>query len=1843
MRRLILLILLFLIAVPSLAATRSEPAYRIAKLEAGYPWSEGFSLSFAPDEGECRRKYGNRWQQKCAAPLGIPGQVAKGLKLTPNAAGHWVWQDAYSIKFLPRDGRSIRPATLYAVDLSGLYIPAYVKLNKNQAQAYTLPLSARLNEARFWIDPAPEGKHRLAMAFAFNFPVPENVFNLSLALPSGSKGGKPEIVWNQARDNVSVSWPITKLPDASGDASVLLAGMGQMWRSSSEGWRFVDSASGGARFSQTLPGREQIFRIEKVGIGRQSSDNLDMKHILEIETSLYTSSREVEDNLIVIELPEFKSKESAQPYNWSAAEQIPKEAISAGRYLKPVALQANDAKQSRFRYELPAQGGRHLFIILNKNIKSATGIHLVDDWAGVVKARPFDGQIGFLQPGHILPEQSEIDIFGVGLDSIAWEANFALPPFLALLAQTSSNPFEFPLEDINLGIEAIASAQRGEITLPKKDEGKAQYASLDLGKIYDGSGGKPSGIILLKLKGLRAGKEVANAQRLILATDLGIMVKRSASGALNCFAYSLGSGKPAAGAKIIILGANGKPVIEASADSGGHAVFPSLSGLKRESSPVVAIAEHDGALAWMPLNDRNRELNYSSFDTGGSHVDANGILAYVFSQRGLYRPGDSLYFGCIPRRADFSPLPADVPLFAEITNPAGRKIWQTDFKAGEKGIAELVWPSLPESLSGKYVLNIRNSRYGEIIGSCAVRLEAFQPDTMKLKLEPPAYKGWLVADGSAPTAKISLQNLYGSPACDRRLNVEVVTAPALFSFDRYPDYKFFDPAPFLGSGSRRVLGEARTDHKGHASFGIPPDLLGASARVSLLAEGFDVTGGRATTGAASFLCSPMRQILGYKLLGALTNPDFIKQGSQADLEFLAINSDLDPTPWKNLKFSILRRNYITNLVSDGAGGFHYDETNQEIPLRTWRADLPQGTTRINLDTAVPGEYLLLAIAEDGRILGRLAYNVIGERLASGGDLAASKMRMRLNKERFDSGDEILVSYSLPYDAIGLATIERGDVETYKWLEAHAGDNTAKIRIPDNFAGKGFVTLTFMRKTDSPSIYMTPLSYAVAPFTAVMARHDLGLKLETPASAPPGTDLAIRISAKKPGRAIIYAVDEGILQLTPWRDPDPLADLLGERALDVATLQTADLLMPPHARLLPRLSAFGGGTETSPFGAKFQNPFKRRNEPPLVYWSGLVDVGVEPVELNMRLPAWQAGKLRIFAVGASGEGAGAAVANLTVAGSLVLTPQAPNAVAPGDEFEGALILANTSHKSMAINLNLTPSVALKLLENLPQSVTLAAGGEIALPFRALALDSPGGAGLMFTASAPNYELKRDLRLSIRPACAMRSTLVTGVAHGSCDLAPAREVYPQLAQSVASVSGLPLPLGQALAKYLDTYPYGCTEQLLSRALSLAMLSKWPGLNQHTESHTRLLDATLAAVASRYNGRFVGLWPDGEGDLLLTAYAADCLLGLREAGLGNTADLLSNICDSLGWNLALNEPSIETARVCAYAIWVLAREGRVVTQQLETLLRTLEESELYGWEDDITGALIIAIKRELAIPVDINPEQISFSEGGWFDELAQRGLVMTILNRYFPRKVTDQFRQDFYDFTISALNDGNYSTFSAAQGLRGLVSCINSAAPILQNASLRCVDPAVETTMVLNPDSAILNASAPQCSQYRLEMPDNEQPLFWQVATIGYDRSPEKLARAQGIEIKRQYLDKGGKPCVDFRQGDEIRCRIVARSEIGELKDCVISDLLPGCLEMIIPRNPEKLPSVIKAIDRQEDRLLIFADLSDSPLEIEYSARVVSPGKFVVPAVTAQAMYDQATYGNDISSNINVARLE
>ncbi len=1884
-------------AAPALAG----PAYRIAApsvpQEDNWLRRDGFSITFQMDEARCKKEYGADWSRQCAsAPAGEEGRVVDGVRMTPPVAGVWRWTDDSTMEFTPKDHLS--PNTRYTISLEKMPLPMRFTL-KRQAVYTTQPQAVCVGKETFWIDPSPKGAHAVSVPLRFIWPVGTQDMDARISIsPSDPKSGlslgAPRFVWNERRDEVVVSAPVTALSENNAAARITIKGLPAFTKTSG---KFVvaapkkDAKHQNVEALFSITGRSRLMDITKITINPVYDDKLDKKFQLEVKTTLRVLPSELLRKLELIQLPRKLTAEAGQDTDWTKMPAISAEDVKNGTRLKPELLQAADEPADRLMLRIPAEAGRGLLAAVDKGLPSIAGPQTSTVRRFILTVPSLGAEVDFLQPGNVLTlsGQKKLDIYATGLTAVNWRAERVRDPFMALAARNSG------FAETSIDMDSISEVMTGRIDVRKEQAGASSFPVLDMAPLLRGGKEPVHGLMRINLEGLNGDKSVASTSRLLLITDMGLTVKTAGDGARTVFVQNLGTGKPVQGAEVRLLGANGLPLQNAVTNAQGRADLPPATGLDREKLPVAVVAlapaagksadagPHD--LAWLSLDDATRIVDYSNFAVAGRHTSADGLNASVFSQRGIYLPGETLHFGCIVRRYDWQPMPAGLPLEAVLVSPTGAEVMRRAFTVGDDGLNSFDWSCPADAAVGSYQLDIRlpggdvRSGASPVLGSTRVRVEEFQPDTLALSTSftPTAPKGWIRTGLDAQNVDVQarLDNLYGEPAANHRVQVVLRTEKSHLHFAGYEDYTFYEPAGFEGEGQSLELPAAYTDNKGIAAFALPLGKLQAGTlRGAVQIEGFEAAGGRAVTRQIEALFSPLAVALGYKPEGAVNNLDYIPQNAKASLHLLVLNNDLAPVNLAKAEAVFSARRYVNSLVTDSRGEYRYDATPVDTEVARKTLDLGTQGLSLPLPTTDAGDFLLTVRQPNGAVLAVIPYTVAGDRLAqpsalSTESLAKGDLRLKLDKQQYAPGDTIKMRISTPFAGAGLITIERENVLAQAWFTAQAGESVQEIRIPDDFQGRGYVNVSYARSLDSDVVYMKPHVVAVAPFMAGIDQRDLGLALKAPARVLPGDTVTVRLTSRVPGRALIFAVDEGVLQLTGFTTPDPLRDLLGDRALDVSTAQIFDLLMPDHARLRGRIPGFGG--DMSGPGGRFLNPFKRRGEPPFALWQDIVPVDAKGTEVHFTVPEYASGKIRIMAVGSAAPKQGVALAGRTeasteVRGTIILKPLLPLAAAPGDEFDGALVIANTVEGSgpgaqIRVTMESTSGGLAFAKAPTPQTVTVDENGEATINFHMRAQDTLGEAAVRFTASLENPKAAkagadkaviRTQTVSIRPPMPRLRTESVTPLRGPATVDVQRNLYPFEAQGQASVGAMPVLALRSLIAKLDTYPYGCTEQLISRAMPYAALLGAPEarhevlLNPNVSQATmlkrgnKLISAALSAIMvnfTPYEG--VGLWPGSSPNDFVTAYAADFLLTLRDSGTVTPEGLSQNLLDTLETVVGRSPTDMSDARVKLYGAWILQRDGRIMTQELERIEQWFKDNQ-EDWENDIAAAFLadsydmLRLRRraEQRMPAVITRCDDFFLSNG-----AAKALHALMVVRHFPEKRKQLRVADLLDSAFST--DAN--TVDKGLTARTLLAMGDADAVKSANLNLTCQQYAQGFTPAEDkaaPIGGALVLDAPGCTRYRVEMAQGDPLLSLLVTTEGFDRTPLSNA-TNGISLQRRYLNSKGEDVATAHLGDVITVELTVQAST-EISNVVLVDLLPGGFEPVLEKSGQNQPQDgLVRYERREDRGIFFVDLNGDRQTFTYKVRAASRGRFVLPAATAEAMYNPAVNARTGGGNVSV----
>ncbi|MDL2354969.1 MAG: alpha-2-macroglobulin [Pseudomonadota bacterium] len=1859
------------------------------------------------------------------APLSQVGKdVAAGPAMSPALAGSWHWNDDKTLSFLPKDDW---PAgQQYTLRFQKALFKPEARLADDEGTFGTAPFAVAITRAEFYQDPVNPTVKKVVIDLKFTYPVNPAELEKRIELRQQQQSGgilgigkestKFTVSYDKLKLNAYVQSDAIPIPKDSGSMRLTLAkGLAAARGSPATDTELTREVA--------IPGLYSLT-VTEVAAKVVTNEKNEPDQVLVLQTSATVHERDMQKALAVWVLPKLNPDAKAnppdgEPFDWSAAAVTDAVLKHAARLApEPVPAEREFTQLHSFKYR--ADVGAYLYVQVAKDIKSFGGYVLGQTDVRVLRVPAYPAELKILSQGALLALSGEkkIAVLVRDLPGVKVEIGRVLPSQLQHLVSQAGGNFANPEFYERFGPDNLVERFERKVPLPNLERGRAHYEAVDMGEYLKGDGAERRGVFLLTVSGYdpkaeaREAKRALAAQRrpgeappaeadqaegdgegdgdgesrergagagkvdkrLVLVTDLGIVVKKSRDGSQDVYIQSIYTGKPVDGASVEIVGVNGQVLFTQATDASGHARFAKIAGLARERAPLMVLARKGGDLSFMPFNRYDRGLDMSRFDVGGAAnaAVADQLSAYLFSDRGVYRPGDTFHIGMIAKPASWTTSIAGLPLEVDILDARGLTVKREKIKLPAGGFIETAYTTEESAPTGSYTVNLHLVRDGETgaqIGSTTVKVQEFQPDRMKVtaRFSADAGEGWL--HPKELKAAVTAMNLFGTPAQGRRVSADITLTPAFPAFKRYPDYKFYDPQR-AKEGYSAKLNDRTTDDKGETEFDLGLEKYAkATYRLLFVARAFEAAGGRGVAAESAALVSELPYLVGFKADGDL---EFVTRAARRSVAVIAIDPKAQKTAVGGLTLQLVERKFVSVLTRQGNNTFKYESRKKEVTLKETPLAIAATGFSLALATDTPGSFAYVIRDAQGVELNRVEYAVAGRGNVTRSLERNAELQLTLNKKDYVPGDDIEISIKAPYAGAGLITIERDKVFTHQWFKTDTLASVQKIKLPKDFEGNGYVSVQFIRDPGSDEIFMSPLSYGAVPFATSLAARTNTLALTVPELVKPGQRMTMKLAAAKPARVVVFAVDEGILQVARYQAPDPLALFFQKRMLEVRTSQILDLILPEFKKLMAASAPGGDGDGAL---GRHLNPFKRKHDKPAVYWSGIVEVNGEQ-EFSYDVPETFNGSMRVFAVAVNDSAIGTAQAKTTVRGDFVLSPNLPLAVTPGDEFEVSVGVANNvarSGKEAAVAVSLKTSPHLEVMGSATQSLTIGEMRESVATFRIRAVDGAraqlGSATMTFAAAMGGKSARLSTDVSVRPAVPRYATTTMGSFKGSVEVPVKRNMYAELRTLEAGVSALPLVMAGGLSNYLANFTHLCTEQLVSQAVPALVLGKRP---EFGKAGARLplargFDDAMRVLRTRQNaeGGF-GMWTaSAQADEFASVYTVHLLMEARERGENVPADMLQ-----LGMNYVRQlaaSPSSDLAglRVRAYAAYLLTRQMTVTTPILAAIRESLEKLFPKQWQSDPAAAYLAAayqLQKQDRPASDLIDRQVTRlvkrpaqeaardTQLYYLDPLLEDAQALYLLARHFPARAK-ALPPEVMANLVKPLANGRYNTLSGAYLILAFDAYANAlGAEALGKLAITEVDAKGARRALALPNNVVPRVPFTPATA-RLQFA-NDSPVvsYYSVTETGFDREVPKAEVRAGMEVLREFVDGAGKPVTSITVGDEVTVRLkfraVGRAFVGNV---ALIDLMPGGFEPVLepvlevaaapvadtaPGAMSALPGLaggkstwqIHYADVREDRVVFYGNVSADFSELSYRIKATNSGRFVVPPAYAESMYER-----------------
>jgi alpha-2-macroglobulin len=1332
------------------------------------------------------------------------------------------------------------------------------------------------------------------------------------------------------------------------------------------------------------------------------------------------------------------------------------------------------------------------------------------------------------------------------------------------------------------------------------------------------------------------------ATQWFVVSDLGLTAYTTHDG-VDIFVHSLATADPRGSVEVRLMARNNEQLAVRQTDRNGFIHFE--AGLARGEgglAPAAIVAAEKNDYAFLSL--KSPAFDLSDRGVAGRAIPA-GLDAFVYTERGVYRTGESVAITALLRDARGAAA-LNVPLTVVVERPDGVEYKRIVVADGGLGGRSLIVPIVSSASTGTWRVAAYTDPKRPPVGESTFMVEDYVPDRIEFSLTSPATG----ISRSAP-AQLSVDGhfLYGAPASKLDLSGEVTVGVAK-ERTGFAGYIFGMSDDEVTAAREELEDLPTTDASGKATFLVKLDELPASTRPleAQITVRMAESGGRAVERKLTLPVTPDAPMIGIK---PMFSGRSLADGANAEFDIVMAAPDGKTLARPALRYDLLKVEISYQWYRQN-GQWEYEPIKRTERVangtldaaadRPARLSLPVkwGRYRLEVSTGEPNG----AITSIGFDAGFYA-----DASADTPDL----LEVALDKPDYKPGETMNVSVTARTAGRLTVNVFTDRLVASQSQDVKPGAARVSLNVGRDWGTGAYMVATLRRPLDAPAQRMPGRAIGVQWFSIDKVARTLAVDMKLPATMRPSSTLSVPIKlagmiAGEEARVVVAAVDVGILNLTNYKPPAPDDYYLGQRRL---TAEIRDL----YGQLIDGMQGVKGQIRSGGDSAA-ELSGSPPTQAPLALYSGVVTVDRDGgAQVQFDIPAF-AGSVRVMAVAWTKEKVGKAVGDVVVRDPVVLTTTLPRFLRTGDRGAVQLELDNVEGAAGDYSLAVAADGAAQLDGNQPQTLKLAAKqrDRVSIPVTA---SGAGPSTVTVKVSGPdNFAIERSYALDVRPATQILTRrTVRALAKGET-LTLSKDLFADFVPGTGRV-GLSVAVSTSLdaatlLNALDRYPFGCSEQIASRAMAMLYVNELAAQAQLApdgDVDQRIRDTIPRLLARQGSNGSFGLWSVGGDDPWLDAYVTDFLTRARARGFDVPQTAYALAIDRLrNYVAAAPEPSRNGGRELAYALYVLARNGAAPIGDL----RYIADVKLSDVATPIAKAQIAAALAMVG------------------DKARADNAYLAALDAIAPQPKLDLGRADFG----SALRDAAALVTLASEGrapqktIDDAVLRIDAARALAASTSTQenawLVLAARALAKQLNSISLNINGETRQGTLYRNLRPDdlassyavqnngdgNVQAV---VSVSGSPLTPEPAAES-GFKIERSYHTLAGEVADPSKARQNQRFVVVLKltepqPQFGRV---IVADYLPAGFEIDNPRlvssgETSTLDWVADGVEPansefRDDRFTAAFDRSaeSSPVfTVAYVVRAVSPGRYVLPQAKVEDMYRPDRFGRTATGTIEI----
>lgn len=1354
-------------------------------------------------------------------------------------------------------------------------------------------------------------------------------------------------------------------------------------------------------------------------------------------------------------------------------------------------------------------------------------------------------------------------------------------------------------------------------------------------------------------------RKFISSSKIVSFSDIGLIAKKEKNG-IYVFANSIIDAQPLSGAKITFVSRSNQNIYTATTNSEGVATFDGLKEKAGDFEIGMILAQLGSDFNYM--NFESAQVNTSRFDVSGKFANPSGYDSYIYGERDLYRPNETIHLNAIVRNEDWT-SPGKIPVRLTLLLPNGKEYKSVRKTLNDEGAVPADFDLPAATVTGTYTAELYSGN-DILLASRPISVEDFMPDRIKFDLQTDKKEGFV---GQPITIGTTAYNLFGPPAADRSYEVSLSLARESFSpkgFEKYifntDEYKYFED----------IVKEGRTDANGKfaATFEIPADYKDMGLlKARFYGTVFDENG-RPVNRSKSVNIYTQDIFYGIGDVG-----EYVSTRTPINIPLVAVGKD-EKAISAEAYIKVIRHEWRTVLESTGNNRYQYRSEEEDIVEKEEKIKVSGTNTQYSFIPPKSGNYKI-RISRSSDSKGFIEKQFYAYRF---GDTESTSFEVNregrvditFDKEKYNVGDNAKILFTCPFEGRLLVTLERDRVLKHLYFNTDKKAKQMSIDLPAGFVPNVFVSATLIRPMRELNVPLT-VAHGYASLNVDNPKNHIPVSIVAEDQSRSKTKQKIQIKTEPNTEMTLAVVDEGVLQIKNYKTPNPYDYFYQQRGLEVNSFDIYPYLFPEMVAG-DMLTGGDGGYDLS----KRVNPMTNKRVKLVSFWSGILRSDSKGIiNYEVSIPQFS-GDLRVMAVAYKNGRFGAADDHMKVADPVVISSGVPRFLSPGDTITVPVTLSNTTTNSVQGTATLKTEGPLSVVGNASQSVTMPPNAESRAEFKVVAANDIGEGKITVQCKALNETFSEIIDLGVRPAASLQKTSGSGSIDGNKtqNIDMSNNYMPESIDGQLVISSSPVAeFGKDMADLIG-YPYGCVEQTISRAfpqLYVQDLAKTIGqqLATHTGNNENnpnynIQEAVNKLGTMQLNNGGMSYWQGGQEESWWgSVYAAHFLYEAQKAGFDTNKNVLENLNKYLQKKLSdkstytytyydqnNKKQSREIARKeIAYSLYVLALQNKAAISTMnyykaKSNLLSLDSRYLLAAAYTLAGdpnkaKQVLPTSFEGETAIEANDE--SFDSGTRSKALALNALLEVNPNDpqtgILTKHLITDYKKDRYHSTQESV-----FTLLALGKLAKMNNNIPTTATVSAGGK-KIADFDGKGNMSLNYND--FKGGNVQISTKG----SGKLYYFWNLEGLTRDGSFKQ--EDSFLKVRRQYFDRFGKPLASntFKQNDLVIVKISLVSlGSNNVNNVVVTDILPAGLEVENPRITDqtgmswvKDATIPEHQDFRDDRVNLFTHATATAQNFYYTARAVSPGRYRLGPISADAMYAGEYHSYNGAGTVTIMR--